>query len=145
MIPQPALEYGHIPSPSDVRALSGELATAAREIHSAWEQDIDGYDEELGHGGICHDIADAMLGVLARNGVEHALSFHTTMGENHVYVVALLSDGVYAIDIPPDVYEIGSGYVWRKRHDAVISAGDVVIGKVGDFVDPEEFEHAYVE
>jgi len=145
MIPTPTVEYGRIPSSRDVMAMTEELAAAARKVHSEWEQDIEGFDEELGMGGICQDVADAMIGVLCSAGVENAIPFHGTVGENHVWVVALLSDGVYSIDIPPHVYETGSGYVWRKRHDAVIGAGDVTIDRIGDPVAAEAFEKLYCE
>jgi len=143
MIPSP--ECGRIPSLSDVTALVDHLAAAARRIHDAWEQDIDGFDEEYGEGGICHDVADAMIDVLQRAGVDNAMPFHSTVGENHVWVVALLSDGVYSIDIPPHVYETGAGYVWTKRHDADIRGADVTIDRIGDWVTPDTFETMYAE
>jgi hypothetical protein len=108
------MEYGRIPSSRDIMALKGNLTAAVRNIHSEWEQDVDGHDDVYWTGGICQDIADATIDVLHAAGVEDA--------------------------IPPNLYETGSGYVWRKRLDAVIGAADVPIDRIGDPVTPEAFE-----
>lgn len=141
MIPYPAA--GEIPSPEKLSSLAPELAEAAARVHGEWLQDDDGMDAELGLGGICQDVASAMLGVLDRNGFEHALTVHSACGENHVFVVALASDGAYEVDIPPGVYETGSGYVWRKRRDAVFDASCVVVSRIADAMSPDEFMERY--
>lgn len=122
-----------------------ELAKAAQTVYDAWEQ-VDGVDPELGEGGICQDVASGMVETLSREGIEHALSIAASVGENHVFVVALIpGDGVYSIDIPPSVYEIGSGYVWRKREGVAFGPDDIVVDRIADDMTPEDFETAYCE
>jgi len=112
-------------------------------IYSGWQQ-IDGMDDVLGAGGICQDVAAAMIQALSENGIDDALTIHSSVGENHVFVVALIpDDGVYEIDIPPSVYEIGSGYVWTKRENIVIGADDVFIQKIDEAMDVASFEETY--
>ena len=103
-----------------VRSISGELAAAAQAVYDDWMQDDDGMDEVYGAGGICHDIADRIVSVLSEKGVD-AVSVPAAVGENHVFAVAALADGVWSIDIPPNVYEAGGGYVWRKLPDVTFS------------------------
>lgn len=138
-----SIEVGGLPSSATVRAASGDLAAAAKAVFDAWDQDFEGYDEELGSGGICQDVASAMVAALSSAGVENAMTFHASVGENHVFVVALLEDGVFTIDIPPHVYETGSGYVWKKRHDAAFTPDSVVIDRIGEPMDAQAFEEAY--
>ena len=52
-----------------LQSLAPDLAEAAREVHAGWEQ-VDGLDPDLGVGGICHDVAAAMCGVLDQHGFE---------------------------------------------------------------------------
>lgn len=132
-----------LPRLGDVLALRADLAEAAKAVYGAWEQGPDGWDEELGEGGICQDVASAMAGRLDGHGFEHVVTVHASVGENHVFLVVLLEDGVYSVDIPPTVYEAGGGYVWRKRPDADFSPECVEIVRVEGPMDPAEFEAAY--
>jgi hypothetical protein len=137
-IPMPR---GRIPSALD--NLRPKLAAAAMSIYDDWQQ-IDGMDIELGAGGICQDVASAMTGSLSEAGFEHMYCVHASVGENHVFVVVLVpGDGVYEIDIPPSVYEVGSGYVWKKREGITIGENDVVIGKIADDMDEDAFADNY--
>lgn len=132
---------GRIPAALD--SLRPQLAAAAMAIYEDWHQ-IDGVDIELGPGGICQDVASAMTSSLSDAGFEHMCCVHAGVGENHVFVVVLVpGDGVYEIDIPPSVYEIGSGYVWKKREGITIGEGDVVIGKIADDMDEDTFTETY--
>jgi hypothetical protein len=126
-----------MPSLADLKLLLPRLAAAAQAEYDAWEQDDDGYDEELGEGGICHLIAERMVEALDDAGFE-AVSVHSEgIGENHVWVVAKTDQGVMEIDIPPSVYESGSGYVWKKKADVTITADDVSVTLLDR--DPEKF------
>lgn len=139
-IPSPPLS---LPASPMVRSLVPDLAGAAMKIYGEWLQDENGFDEELGQGGICHLVADAMVEVLSAAGVTNVTSCHAQVGENHVFVVAGLADGVYAIDIRPEVYEIGRGYVWRKRQGIEIMPEDVELQRIGDPMEDDAFEEAY--
>lgn len=137
------LEIGSFPSSGDIESRFEDLAAAAKSVYDEWLQDEDGFDDVLGAGGICQDIASKMLEVLDSVGVQSSTTVHTTIGENHVFVVALLDDGVFSIDIPPHVYETGGGYVWKKREDAVIDASVIQMMRIGDPMDEETFNETY--
>ena len=102
-----------LPSIAVVNNLKIQLARAAQKVYDSWEQDEEGNDEEYGGGGICHDIADAMVEVLEASGIE-SRSVSQSIGEVHVFVVAKFAEGIYSIDIPPQTYERGSAYTWKK-------------------------------
>jgi hypothetical protein len=97
----------------------------AQKVYDSWNPE-DGYDEEYGEGGICHDIADAIVGVLSSHGVE-ASSVSQQIEEVHVYVVAKFKEGVYRVDIPPGTYERGSAYRWSKIDGVKFDANDIQI------------------
>lgn len=132
-----------LPTLDAVLALRPELAECAKAVYDAWEQGADGWDDELGLGGICQDVAAAMAGRLGERGIEHVMHVHANVGENHVFLVALLYDGVYSIDIPPYVYEEGGGYVWRKKSGAAFPPECVDVVRVGEPMEPSAFEDAY--
>lgn len=115
------------PALADVMLLRGAMAAAAQRVYDEWQQDEEGVDEDLGTGGICDGVAEAMQGVLdsAHPGIEAFSNYVETT--THVEVVVALADGVHRVDIPPSVYETGFGYVWRKRPNVTIAAEDVMI------------------
>ena len=122
-------------------SLKSKLAHSAQEVYDEWEQDENGYCDMLGEGGICQDIADAMADVLSDNGIECSTVSQET-GEQHVYVVAKTEDGVYNVDIPPYLYETGSGYCWKKIPDVEFDERYIVID--GLTSDPDEY-YDYIE
>lgn len=122
---------------ASLRALRPQIAAAAQRVYSDWTQDDEGLDEELGAGGICHLIADEVVGLLTEQGFD-AATVSAQVGEQHVWVVAQTDDGVYLVDIPPGVYESGSGYTWRKKPGVEFSGADVVIDR--ESADPDDFE-----
>lgn len=81
---------------ADVKALFPQLIQAAQAEYDRWQPDEDGFDEELGEGGICHLIADALVDVLNKHGVEatSVSSYH----EVHVYAVLRLEGGIFMLD-----------------------------------------------
>lgn len=109
-------------------AIRAEIARAAQVVYDAWDQDAEGVDEEYGVGGICDDVADAIVDVLDHAGIE-AVSRHDD-SSNHTAAYAKLPDGVYYVDIPFRVYETGSFYCYKKRPDVTFDADDVVVDKV---------------
>lgn len=139
------LEIGKLPSSGDIERRFEDLALAAKSVYDDWLQDEVGLDDILGGGGICQDIASKMLEVLDSAGVQSITTVHTTIGENHVFVVALLDDGVFSIDIPPHVYEIGCGFVWKKRQGAVFDESVIQMMKISEAMDDESFHQNYVE
>jgi hypothetical protein len=141
IFPEPTL--GKIPL-SSVKALAPKFAALAQEVYDAWDQ-IDGFDEELGEGGICHLIADKIADRLVSMGLEDVQSVQAAVGENHIYLIVSLEDGVYTIDIPPGVYETGGGYTWLKKQGVSFAADDVVILKLEGPLTSDEFRDRYCE
>jgi len=121
-----------------------EIARIAQSVYDSWdESNID----EYANGGICHLISEEVSGYLNSLGIE-ASTVSAAIGEQHVWTVARLSDGVYNVDIPPSVYEIGGGYSWKKIPDVKFNASDVVIERIdrnpknfGQYV--EDYEEEY--
>ena len=130
-------------------SIRSEMAQAAQKVYDSWYQDEAGFDETYGGGGICHDIADAIVSVI----YEHipnviAGSVNPSCGENHVWtMVALESEDEnegededkgmgegYVVDIPYYAYEKGGGYNWTKIQDVEFSPDDITIS----FVHPDD-------
>lgn len=122
----------------DLLALKPLLVIAAQKAYDEWEQNAEGWDELLGFGGICQDIADNMAEVLTSQEIDcHILS--ALVGDQHVWVVCQLANGIYMVDIPPSIYEIGSGFVWRKKPDVIFEIEDIAITCLDR--DPQNFEN----
>lgn len=102
------------------------MVKAAQAVLDAWEQDEDGWDEDLGSGGACDEIAEAISSVISSlDGVELTDGGHD--GDDHAWVIAYDNEYAYGIDIHPSVYESGGGYSWTKREGVVLEDGDVSI------------------
>jgi transglutaminase-like putative cysteine protease len=121
---------------ADLEALKEELAKAAQEVYQNWDQSGPDGDPELGWGGVCQDIAAAMSDVLNSAGIE-ASTIEAQVGEQHVFVVAQTSGGVYEVDISPYIYETGGGYNWKKKQGVTLGADDVSVTRLDS--DPAAF------
>lgn len=133
-----------VKSVSELISVLPALASVAQGVYDQWEQ-VDGFDVELGEGGICQDVAAAMAYRLGEAGFEDVLIVSAAVGENHVFVMVLLDDGVYQVDISPYYYETGGGYVWRKKPDVKFSSEMVSFMKVEGVISPDEFAERYAE
>jgi len=110
-------------------SLRSKMAQAAQRVIDEWQQDEEGYDEELGAGGACDQVCEAIRNVIAPlDGVEITEGGHP--GDDHAYLIAYDDDEAFAVDIPPYVYEEGGGYSWKKKPDVKISPDHIVIEKV---------------
>ncbi len=127
-----------------VEAMSAALISAAQSVYDSWIQ-VDGIDEEFGAGGICHLIAERLSECLSAAGVEDVVSIQAAVGENHVYLLALLEDGVYSIDIPPGIYETGGGYIWTKREGVVFEPNHLDYHRIDGVMTSDEFRERYCE
>lgn len=128
-----------LPSVRLVPELLPQLSTAAQAVYDAWDQDESGYDEMLGYGGICQDIADAIAGVLSEAGIDARTQDNCGMGEQHVWAIAKFQEGIYEIDIHPSVYERGGGYNWKKITGVQFQSGDISVTRLS--ADPNEWEN----
>ncbi|TLX15844.1 hypothetical protein [Rhizobium sp. MHM7A] len=131
-------------SVSELISTLPHLASVAQGVYDQWEQ-VDGFDVELGSGGICQDVASAMASRLGESGFEDVLVVSAAVGENHVFVMALLDDGVYQIDISPYHYETGGGYVWEKKPEVKFAPEMVSVLKVDGVISPDDFVERYAE
>lgn len=125
-----------LPPLQAVRDLAPVFAASAQRIYDAWEQDADGVDVELGTGGICDLIADAMVAdVHAALGDVRA--YTKLLGDvQHVNVSLAVREGVFELDIPYSVYESGAGFTWTKKPGVVFAAEDVSLFRLsGDPAD----------
>jgi hypothetical protein len=102
------------------------MVSAAQKAYDEWEQDEDGSNPELGAGGICQDVAEGICYALSSHGID-CTTLEAQVGDQHVWTIAWDGDVGYHIDIPPSVYETGSGYVWRKRKGVVFSSEHILI------------------
>lgn len=92
-----------------------------------------------GGGGICDDIAEAMCNVI-HNKTEYncftlynEYDYHTSM---HVYDIG--QKLIFNVDIPPNCYETGAGYTWKKKPNIRFNTWMVVI-------DPEDWDNYFDE
>lgn len=120
------------PIPSSIRSLIPSFVAAAQRVYDDWVQDE---NDDLCGGGVCDLVAEEIAALLP----DAATVNSEGMGENHTWVVAKLPEGVYMIDIPPQVYETGGGYCWSKRPGVVFTSSDVVVDQLDS--DPNEFEN----
>lgn len=124
------------PFKREIEQLRPQMVEAAQKIYDEWEQDENGEDPELGSGGICDQIADAIVGVLQ----EHLGDIDTFEGgqdgDDHAWVIVQRGSEAYGVDIPPGVYESGGGYSWKKIDGVVFKPEYIVIFPV----DPQENE-----
>jgi hypothetical protein len=118
-----------IPSVKILNQITPSILNAAQAIYNNWEQDENGFDEEYGGGGICHDIADSIVDVLSQHNIE-ATSVSQSIGEVHVYVVAKFQEGIYEIDIPPSIYEKGYAYTWKKIPNVKFNKNHLIVNLI---------------
>lgn len=110
--------------------LRPELAAAAQEVLDEWVQDEEGFDEDLGGGGPCDRVSEAMSGVIgnALDGIE--ILDGGQDGDDHAWLIVVSDSEAAGVDIPPNVYETGGGYNWKKIPDAQVDSSDVAIWKI---------------
>jgi hypothetical protein len=130
-----------LPSIKSIKPLLKTIIQAAQNEYDSWGQDEDGIDLELGEGGLCQDIADAISNILNSNGID-ACGVGQSVGEQHVFVIAKFKEGVFDIDIAPSHYEFGSGYRWKKKPNVIFSIGMITVQKIDS--NPNKFEQ-YVD
>ncbi len=113
---------------SEIRSYGPELVKIAQKEYDEWNQDGDGMDEFLGSGGICDSIADGFGGFLTGKGFD--VESGGQEGDDHAFLYATKNGQSFLIDIPPDVYETGGGYNWKKRQNVVFDPSHVIVQKI---------------
>ena len=95
-----------------------------QKIYDEWEQP----DPERGYGGICDEVAEAVMGVITENfNVNTDLGGHE--GDEHAWVIIRDEEEkpVIGVDVPCYLYERGAGYTWEKVEDVVFKPEDIQI------------------
>lgn len=119
------------------------LAKAAQEEYDAWDQSDEEYgDPDLGFGGLCQNVADAIGNVLTEHGIDSQTRDNNGVGEQHVWVTANDDTHAYDVDIHPSHYETGGGYNWKKIPGVQFTPDHIDIDEVPrESVD--EYEEGY--
>lgn len=108
---------------------SADAARRAQLVYDAWKQDAEGVDEMYGAGGICDDIAEALVEALTKAGLD-AFTFHYEQ-DNHTVAIARIGGHTVEVDIPMSLYETGGWYSYRKREGVRFTAQHVVTTVLG--------------
>lgn len=133
------LKPAQVNSISLITSLIPAMISQIQTEYNAWDQsDPEFGDPDLGFGGICQNFAEIIADTLNSNGFEAATVSNNGMGEQHVYAIVKMPDGVYDVDIPYCVYETGGGYNWKKKQGVQFSIDDFYISKISP--DPNDFE-----
>jgi GNAT superfamily N-acetyltransferase len=119
---------------SKLMSLRGKLAKAAQKEYDEWQGED---DPEIGNGGICDRVANAMGSVLASAGIDTTDGGQD--GDDHAYLVAYSDTEAFGVDIPPGTYERGGGYNWTKIEGVTMTANDVEIWPIDrDWLEVDE-------
>lgn len=136
-------DFSQLPSMKQAAAHKPEIVKRVQQRYNEWQQDAEGYDEEVGSGGVCHLFAEIVAEVL--NDANFPTWTVSSNHEVHVYCVSQASDGVWEVDIPYCIYETGGGYTWTKIPDVTFENDDIVINQlspdpadIGQYADVEE-------
>ena len=109
-----------LPLLAAAQALADQLVAVAQREYDDWdESDVD----KFSGGGICHLIAEKLVGVFDRAGIE--ASYVWSCHEQHAYVACQLAEGVITLDVPHRLYKRGAGFTWTKLPNVVFSAADL--------------------
>lgn len=123
-------------SEENIKPHKDELSSLAQEVYEEWDQSDEEYgDPELGMGGICDEIADRMSNYLQEQGFETFTNYNEYDSHTSTYAYDPGSKTLLKIDIPPQVYEEGTGYNWKKRPDVRMTAQDVTVDDMSELYD----------
>ena len=106
------------------------LAQAAQAVIDEWVQDDEGLDGDLGAGGACDVVSQAMSAVIGSFIPDADVVDGGHDGDDHMWLIVVSGSEAVGVDIPPGVYETGGGYSWKKIDDAKIESADVAIWKI---------------
>lgn len=125
------------------------MAAAAQAIYDAWDPEYDEFgDAEVGGGGICDQIAQAIGEILTDANIDYTEGGHE--GDDHAYLIAYDDQNSYLVDIPYSHYESGGGMSWTRHPDVTFTPDMIEIHETHrpDWIDgyegledADEFEH----
>ena len=111
-------------------ALRPRMAFAAQKVYNSWEQNEEGIDEELGGGGICDQVSQAIADVIVSSIRNADTAEGGQEGDDHSWLVVYNQQEAYGVDIPCHIYERGGGYSWQKLKGVHFSPNDISIWEV---------------
>ena len=114
--------------PDVIEKICQDTIPEIQSIFDDWDQDEDGYDEEYGGGGICDQIANALSSNFSLHGFDIVEGGQE--GDDHAYIFVGRDGRAFEVDIPPNIYEYGGGYSWKKRKDVTFTINDFYINEV---------------
>lgn len=117
--------------------LRPQMVQEIQKLYDEWKSEEDPDDDPYAGGGICQEFAEVIAGVLNEHGYD-AGTVSSSVGEQHVWCVVKVAEGVYEVDVPYCIYEIGGGYSWEKIPGVQFSVDDIHIGQLSP--NPNEFE-----
>ncbi len=117
----------------DIERIARDLARAAQDVYDHWDQ-VDGYSDAYGTGGICDDIASEMAQVITRKlRVDAYPQYNEYDTHTSVFVQVDQPQILIKVDIHPSHYEVGYGYTWQKIPDVRFDSGMVSVEDFSDF------------
>ena len=111
-----------------LKSLIPDFIKTAQTVYNDWEQSEDGESEEYGTGGICDVIADEMCNVVYEKTDYNCFSNYNEIDcHSSIYVYDSDNKLLFNVDIPPYVYETGTGYNWKKLKNIQFQKEDVIL------------------
>lgn len=142
MIKLKSLLTENLKSINDVYILIPKIISSVQSVYDNWDQS-DPENDDLNGGGLCQDIAESIADVLNSHGIDALTIDSGGVGEQHVWTVFQVNEGLYQIDIPYQYYETGGGYKWTKIPDVKFNKNMIDISVMPSGVTWEDLENYY--
>lgn len=121
------MTYKNSPLYRKLLSIRSDISDEAQKVVDSWEQDEEGYDQDFGYGGVCDAVSEAIASMVSSKIDNVDITDGGQDGDDHAFIIVYDEVEAFAVDIPPNVYETGGGYSWKKRADASISPNDVIV------------------
>ncbi len=109
---------------TELVAIRPLIIEAAQKIYDNWDQT----DEDS--GGICDEVENAISSIISNETSAEETELGGQDGDDHAWTIVKKGNKIYGVDIPPSVYETGSGYSWKKRKNVKFEINDVDIFEI---------------
>lgn len=120
---------------TQILSLRPKMVQAAQAEYNAWNQNEEGVDMDLGGGGICDRISNAISGVLSEAGIDTTDGGQD--GDDHAYTIAYNDTEAYGVDIDQHTYEKGGGFNWTKIPGVVFTPNNIEVWPIDrDWIEP---------
>lgn len=109
---------------SELLSIRPIIVKNIQKIYDNWEQE----DEEL--GGICNEIEEEISSIVITETSAEETELGGQDGDDHAWTIVKKGKETYGINIPANIYEIGAGYIWKKRKNVKFIIDDIDIFKI---------------